>query len=135
MKTVNYLIFNDCCDFCSIVAGWTLWIVGTDLLMLWPVSRFQELATSTCLDITKKQVEKDVHFIKWRDLQCKNGIMIEQGYVAYSGGRAVAEVLATKNSLRFLSSISRNYFGGKFFDLLYYTLKKIRIFYNRLHGE
>ena len=115
----NYLVYDDCCSFCTMIATKLKVVIKDTDFIIWPKSDFDSIKDKLILCPSEiGDIERDVHFFKFISLK----------HVVYSKGQAVAQVLSLK--LKFLDKFSQTYIGKKVFDTLYFVLKKIRRIYN-----
>jgi len=100
----KFLVFDDKCDFCSLVAGFFAYHWNIHIVANTKVPDFLE----------KDRMMKDVHYV----------VIVSNSIIVYSGPEAVVRLLATK-----YPSISKLYEHRPFrlaFNIIYRIVKKSR---------
>ena len=116
MKSI--LIYNSECKFCSDLSFWLRDFIGADKLEI--KDNKKTIVMCGNFAFTQETIQKDVHFL---GSNCE----------LYSRGYAVAKVLSLKKELEFISYLADHSSIIRYgFDCIYFILKKVKIFYNKL---
>lgn len=121
------LIYNECCPFCSDVAHLMLRWFGDEALQIVP---------NTDKDIPKldpaltfEKVEKNVHLVLCDMTWVTANHWLYERHI-YSGGGAIAYLLALKKYLVWMKWWYKTPILGRLIDLGYWILKKTKGYYN-----